>query len=312
MANELPPELQAVFDLLERSGPHASIKETRRLMAAQVRDYNARPQAELGGLSPDVVSQLLHGDWMSEGALRLDETLAHEELAGAAILADARTLLEYVQSEGPIKETSAGNLPRAVVAALVPRLRMLNPRGGKLDLPPTAHLNEGDVHWLPDLRYVLIFAGLLMRRKGLRITAHGRALLSPDREGELYALLFRTLFNKLDLRNLDRSDRHVLLQGTVAYSFYQLRTAAREWSSSELLAERAWLDSARDPLSEWESIAGVDFRYFSFEHRVLDPLAQFGLLESRLIPGEQPHAEEIEYRCTPLFDRFLRFDFTSE
>jgi hypothetical protein len=44
---------------------------------------------------------------------------------------------------------------------------------------------------------------------------------------------------------------------------------------------------------------------------VLDPLAQFGLLESRLMPGEKWYERDIEYRCAPLFDRFLRFEFES-
>jgi len=194
MKNKQPPELQAVFDLFERSGPYASIEEANRLMAAQLREYNARPQADLGGLSPDVMAQLLYGDWVSQGALRLNEELTHEELAGAAILSDARLLLEYFRDEGPVKETAAQYLPRAVVAALLPHLRMRALAQTLHDFPPSAHLNEADVRWLPDLRHVLIFGGLLVRRKGLRITPQGRAMLSPERKGKLYALLFRTLF----------------------------------------------------------------------------------------------------------------------
>ena len=310
MKNNQPPELQAVFDLFERSGPYTSMEEANRLMAAQVREYNARPQADLGGLSPDAMSQLLYGDWVSEGALRLNEELTHEELAGAAILADARLLLEYFRDEGPVKETAAQYLPRAVVAALLPRLRVHALAHALEDCPPSAHLNEADVRWLPDLRYVLIFGGLLVRRKGLRITPLGRALLSPEREGELYALLFRTLFRKFDLRSLDNGDDHARLQGSVAYSFYRLRSVARKWTSSRVLARSAWLESARDPLSARHAAENYDFRYFAFRARVLDPLAQFGLLESRVMPGEK-YERDIEYRCAPLFDRFLRFEFES-
>jgi hypothetical protein len=311
MKNKQPPEVQAVFDLFERSGPYASIEEANRLMAAQVREYNARPQAELGGLSPDVMTQLLYGDWVSQGALRLNEELTHEELAGAAILADARLLLEYFRDEGPVKETAARYLPRAVVAALLPRLRMRVLAHAVHDFLPSAHLNEADVRWLPDLRHVLIFGGLLVRRKGLRITPRGRAMLPPEREGELYALLFRTLFQKFDLRALDNGDDHARLQGTVAYSFYRLRSVARKWTSSQVLARTAWLESARDPLSARDAAENYDFRYIAFRARVLDPLAQFGLLESRLMPGEKWYERDIEYRCAPLFDRLLRFEFES-
>lgn len=310
MTSKRSPELQAVFDLLERSSPYASIEQMNRLLAAQVRDYNARPQADLGRLSPDAMSQLLCGDWVSEGALRLNDGLSHEELVGAAILADTRMLLEYIRDEGPVTESAARNLPRAVVAALLPRLRMVAQRTDR-DFAPTAHLNEGDVRWLPALRHLLMFGGLLARRKGLRITPRGRAMLSVERENELYALLFRTLFLELDLRALGGFDDHARLQGTVAFSFYQLRSAAREWASAKVLARTAWLESAKDPLTEWAAAANVDYRYFAFERRVLDPLAQFGLLERRIVSGQQPHEEDVEYRCAPLFDRFLRFEFES-
>jgi hypothetical protein len=311
MNNELPAEILAMFDLLKREAAHTSNEELNQLMAKRVRDYNTRPQTELGGLSPDAMYQLLYGDWVSEGALRLNEKLTHEELAGAAILADARVLLEYFRDEGPVKETAAHFLPRAVVAAMHPRLRMHAQPHIFHDRPPRGQLKEGDVRWLPDLRYLLIFGGLLVRRKGLRITPLGRAILSPEREGELYALLFRTLFRKFDLRVLGSGDDHAGLQGTVAYSFYRLRAVARNWTSSQLLARTAWLESAKDPLSESEIEGRYDFRYIAFRLRVLDPLVQCGLLESRLARGEDPLDRDIEYRCAPLFDRFLKFKFTS-
>ena len=309
MTMKRPPELQAIFDAIERVGPYTSIEEVNRLLQARMRDYNARAQPSLGGLSPNAMTQLLHGDWVSQGVLRLDEGLAYENLAGAAILADARTLLEYVRDEGPVKETAARYLPRAVVAALLPRLRMPGQPRIVFDVAAPPPLNEGDVLWLPALRHILMFGGLLARRKGLRITPRGRTLLSELRAGELYALLFRTLFRTLDLRSLGRTEGHEALQSTIAFSFHQLRSAAREWASAEALAQLAWLDGAKDPPTEWE-VANVDFRYFTFQHRVLDPLVQFDLLESRFVPSDG-HLREREYRCAPLFGRFLRFEFKS-
>jgi len=48
-----PPELQAIFDEIERAGPFASLEEINRLLAVRMREYNASQQAALGGLSPD-------------------------------------------------------------------------------------------------------------------------------------------------------------------------------------------------------------------------------------------------------------------
>jgi hypothetical protein len=307
-SSKRPPELQSIFDELSRAGPFASIEEMNRLVAARTRDYNATPQAELGGLSPDEMSQLLYGDWASQGALRLNDALSLSDLRGAAILADARTLLDFVAHEGPLKETTAGNLPRAVVAALLPRLRMPAQRRIAVDIGEPPPLNEGDVSWLPALRHAMMFAGLLMRRKGLRIAPCGRELLPANRSGELFALLFRTVFRTLDLRVFDSDGRHRGLQSTIAYSFYKLGTVARDWVTSEALAEAAWLESAKDPPTEWES-QNMDFRHYAFRHRVLEPLVQCGLLEDHVLPTEDRWKEVVEFRLTPLFDRFMRFEF---
>jgi hypothetical protein len=306
-----PPELQAVLEAIEREGPYASIEEANRVLGAQMRDYNTRPQAALGGLSPDEMSQLLYGDWASRGALRLDETLSLDELSSAAVFADARVLLEYVRDHGPVKETAARNLPRAAVAALLPRLRTSAPRLLAAAIGDPGPVNEGGVLWLPVLRHTLMFAGLLMRRKGLRLTPRGRETLVMDRAGELYALLFRTFFQELDLRALGRDDRHPGLQTTIAYTFYKLRSAARDWASPQALARIAWLASAQDAPTEWEA-AHEDFRHYAFRHRVLDPLVQFGLLEERLLPSEERWKEVVEYRCTPMFDRFVKFKLGAE
>ena len=300
--------MQAVFDLITASGPFRSVEEANRVLASRMREYNARPQAELGGLSPDAMQQLLYGDWKSQGALRVDERIALDDLYPSALLADARTLLEYFQSEGPVKETAAHNLPRVAVAALLPRLRMSTDAHIVHNTILTTSSNEGDVPWLPELRHVLIFGKLLARRKGMRITPLGRALLSAERAGELYAHLFRTFFRELDLGVFGGIDRHRGLQSTLAYSFYMLRSAARDWTSPQILAQSAWLESAKDPLAMRDA-GHADLRYISFQLRVLDPLVQFGLLELRPLPSENPWRDDLEYRCAPLFGRVLHFDF---
>ena len=249
--------------------------------------------------------QLLYGDWATEGALRFNEGLASQELSGSNVLADAKTLLGFVASEGPVKETAAQYLPPAVVASLLPSLRMPTGRHAVEEREPT---KEGDLLWLSPLRHTLIFGGLLVRRKGLRITTLGRQLLVAGRTGELYAHLFRTFFRKLDLRSLDANERHPGLQSTLPYSFYKLRTAARDWSSPESLAEMAWLESAKEPLSEWEA-SSVDLRFYTFLHRVLDPLVQFGLLEEHVLPSEDRWKESVEFRASPLFGQFMHFEF---
>ena len=306
------PDVRAMVEEILRANPGASAEEINRQLARRMNAYNAAPQAELGGLSPDRMHQLLSGDWIASGALRLNGHLSLDELADAALFADARTLLDYVASEGPVKETAARNLPRAAVAALLPQMHA--PRGRRASRVGEGMRirNEQDVLWLWSLRHCLLFAGLLIRRKGLRISRRGRDLLDDDRAGELYALLFHTMFRTLNLAVLSRDDRHAGLQATVAYTFYKLRSETRGWASSETLAESAWLASAKDPRTEWEAWGDADYRHYTLRHRVLDPLVEFGLLDDREVPTGDRIIEKVEYRVTPLFDRFLQFQFEGE
>lgn len=292
-----------IRDEIRRAGPFASMEEIQRRLNALNETYNNAPQDELGGLSPSQMGELFSGDWRSTGALRLDSTIGLHDLAVAPLLVDARTLLQYVADNGPIKLTPAGNLPRSAVNALLPQLRTdaLN------DYPRPPTVNEGDVLWLVVLRNVLLMAKLLVRRRGLVISKHGRSLLDEQRAGELFTLVFETFFRTLDLRFLDNSDRHPRLQWTVPFSFYHLRAAARDWTSPQTLAERAWHPDAKDPPSPHDLQFG-DLRYIAFAHRVLNPLVQFGLMQRRAADAEARWAE-YEYRITPLFNRFMRFEF---
>ena len=166
---------------------------------------------------------------------------------------------------------------------------------------------EAEVPWLPELRFVLTIAKLLAKRNGVRVTRLGGDLLAPDRAGELYALLFRTFFRRMELSSLDGASEHPELQPTLACSLHSLRSQARGWKRATQLSETAWLESAKDPPTASDMTYG-DLRYIAFQHRLLDPLVQFGLLEARQRAGDRL-GDRIEYRCTPLYDRFLRFQF---
>jgi hypothetical protein len=303
---------KALIREILRERPMASIAELNRELTRRLDAYNHAPQADFGGLSPIAMGQLLYGDWMETGALRVARDLSPVEVADVAVLADVRLLLEFVRDRGPIKLTATGALPLAVVAELVPRLRTELPLPGHDPFEWIGRRLEDDVRWLPVLRFMLTASGLLYRRKGLRVSKRGLAMLADERAGELYSLLFLVLFRELDLRLLDYYEGQAALQSTVAYSFYRLRDCARTWTSHRTLADQAWHPDKRDPPTEFQLERGLDLAPGTFRWRVLEPLLQFGLLEARVPPGPEPdYARDKEFRTTPLFDRFLRFDFTA-
>ena len=301
-------DLQSIVREITRKNPFASVDEINRALEKRVREYNNAPQTDLGGLSPEQMQQVLYGDWHGSGALRLNEGLTLDDVVDAPFFADARTLLGYFEREGMVKETPAKNLPRAAVSALLPLMRLPTPVARNLEVGFPPPRNEGDVIWLQALRHVLELAGLLTRRKGLRVSRTARELTRDEHAGRLYALLFRTLFRTFNLRWFDSFDGQPALQASAGYSLYKLNTVAREWTSELSLAESAWLPSAKEPPSLLD-ISNGDLRYFSFRHQVLSPLVQFGLLEDRPLPTKEKWRELIELRCTPLYSRFIRFQF---
>ena len=287
--------------------PFASTADAQRQIDAQVRAYNTRPQQELGGLSPLQMTELLYGDWSSSGAFHLDETLSPKEVGDPDMVHNALGFLTTLRDEGPAKLTAKGNLSREFVGRMLERLRW---PAGFLD--GVRHYNkvidEGDVHPLETLRYVLQFAKLIHRRKGFHISPAGRALLDDARRGELLALLFRTFFRALDLRSVDGWSGDAGLQQTITFTFWRLRTEAKDWASPAHLVETAWLEDAKEAVPAPFSEDAIRFRAGRLERRVLQPLISFGVLESRDLPSPNRWERPIEVRTTPLFDRLLRFD----
>jgi len=298
-----PPELERIFSELAhqsfRSPAAAQVWLDRRMS-----EYNAAPQAELGGLSPVQVGELIYGDWKSIGGLRLDEGCRNADLESARFLQVARLLLAAARDEGPLPATQAGNLPRRSVAQLVDRI----PGSGEvLEVlrGPGGVLNEQDIYLLHIPRVVLGLAGLLVRRKGFRITGRGRTLLDERRTGELFAELFRTFFRSFNLAYLDRGPAQPGLQRTVAFSIFQVGRHAADWGTAEQLADRVLLPDALDPSDPY---FGSHTARWLLATRLLNPLVEFGLLERRLT-GTGPDWQRVsEFRKSPLFDRFIRVD----
>ena len=302
--------LEDFFAELERGGPYESMDDVSRAVERIARRHNNQPESALGGLTPYQSYRLLADDWSSPGAvLHLNDSLTLDELAGAPLLADARTLLDYFAAEGPVAETPRRNLKRAAVAALWPRLIRPGFFPGIDDPDGRLPRDEDEAYWLMPLRYALELARLTMRRKGVRITPRGRDLARAENAGALYALLFRTVFRQLNLQVFD-GERHAGLQQTLGYTLFQLGECARHWTSAAVLAETAWLESGKDPLQPWEIQSDVDYRYRALANQVLRPLAAFGLLETRPLAEPEPRVfrDTLEYRVSPLFGRFFRFD----
>lgn len=287
--------------------PAATLGELNALLGSAAGSFNARPQADLGGLSPAEAQRLLDADWEGAGsAVRLNEALTLDDLASSRTLHDARLFLEILGTQGEVKATPKGNLPRAFVAAFRERMREPAPAGRDW-LSGRKIVNEEDVMALHLTRILLELGGLVKRRKGLfSMTRAGEKLAGDEAAGKLFATLFRTHFRRFNLAYLDGVQPVPALQHTVAFSLYRFGRGGGDWKRPEELSGEMVLPAVREELPEDPHFDRVSL---ITETRVLRPLEGFGLAESKELPREPGQWRDPRaYRKTPLFDRFLGFE----
>jgi hypothetical protein len=306
-----PSDPRAIIDKLRDELSRRSFAndvELQRFLTARMQSYNTSPQPELGGLSPTQMSELLAGDWRTTGPFRVNDALSGDEIGDPDLLHNAVAFLTALRDEGPAKATVSGNLSREFVGRMLPRLRF---RAGYLEDVRRMNkvIDEADVGPLEILRHLLELARLVNRRKGFfHLSSTNRAFVQDERRGALLALLFREFFQRLNLAFVDGWGGDEGLQSTIAFTFWKLRTEAVTWALPAHLADVAWLESAKDPVTVSHT-SEADFRASRLRRRVLEPLASFGLLESRDLPAAQRWEHPIEVRKTPLYDRLLQFAF---
>jgi hypothetical protein len=300
-------------ELLQRTlaeHPDATPDELNAALGLVTARYNRRAHAELGGLSPASARRLLDADWQgTDSAIRLDETLTLEELAPSRMLQDARLVLAMLAERGEVRATPKGNLPRAFVDAFGAQ----RPAATDEELPGERRVrNEEDLFFPLHLPRVLLeVAGLVKRRKGIfALTRRGGQLAAALRAGELFAILVRTHFRRLDLAYLDGAAHAPAFQHGIGYTFYQFGRHGAEWRTPGELTEMLVLPGIRDEIS---FDARYDVLALILETRFLRPLAGFGLAEARKAaqrPGDL--IGRTEYRVSPLFQRAVRFHVEPE
>jgi len=316
----LPPELiglldealstafaDGTLDLDDGQDPGAALSALNARVQGPTEVFNNTAQAELGGLSPAQVHRLLQSDWSGEGAtVRLRRDLPGEALAASALLSRSRTLLEFAVERGSLGATQAGNLQLDVVLELSDRMSVGADRV-RLHRTRGKRLREQDIWPLHETRIVAEVAGLLtpLSRKFVP-TDLARTLLDPAREGELYALLFETIFQRLN-RAYGLPLQWPELQMQSAFTLYRLGPVAKRWRAADELVAEVVLPFALERAPRPD---GQDARARLFEAMLLEPLVDAALIERKLDGTEGARGRDgaARYRAAPLLARFLTFD----
>ncbi len=309
----LPPEFRdEVADIVRQVGEGLGAEADEATFMSEVNarleehalDHNQRPQAELGGLSPSQVQRLLYAEWdQPDSPVRLRRDLDLDRLANALILHNARSLLDLAIERDGLDATGKGNLNLEAVKTLLERWRS-DDGFPQLLLKHSKRIREEDAPPLHRLRVVCQLAGLLRKRSQRFLpTKKARELASPDRAGELFALLFETWLRKFNL-DYDGYLDWPELQRQAVFTLYKLPRAARDWRSPAELLLEVVLPFALDrgPVA-----SDFDPAPSAFAGRLLHVLVDFGLLERR--ETEPPHRSyEMRYRATELASTFIDFD----
>lgn len=299
-------EMRAAIEALLRRKPNATRADMQAVLEQLQADYNDRPLAELHGLSPNQATALLNERWDGKGPVRCATDLPLEVVEATPWGHNARLILGYVAEAGHVKVTSKGNLPRAVVAWMVPRLRWNEDSDPEIFRAEVR--NEEDGWTLHLARLTLEQAGLLKRRHGtMTLTKRGEEMRRDDRAGALFALLFRTMFGRMNLEYVARMGYDAPgFQQSVAAMLRLYGRTEPAWELAEGVAARVVMPFVRDGAED----APTGYRIVGrvLERRFLWILETFGLAEVRKSPPGKHGVREEEFRRTPLFDRFLRFE----
>lgn len=270
----LPAELHKDIERLLQTRDFNSIEAVNRAIQTLTDAHNRRPRAEFDGLSPDQVWRLVYCDWESGASVvRLNTGIPMAELEHVEILKNARVFLQSLLESQGAKTTVAGNLNRKFVVHMLHAMHWL-PGYVEALWRYSKVLNEEDVFPLHTIRIVADLAGLIRKREGFyRVTSKGQTLCQEMNAGKLFALLFRTFFQKFNLAYLDRIPGCAAVQHTVGYSFYMLARHATDWQTPEDLAARLFLPSVLAALPT--SPLGGGYEVSLARNRVFRPLERF-------------------------------------
>lgn len=239
--------------------------------------------------------------------IRLAVDLSAAEFERSAFARGTAALLRAAARPQGLRLTAAGNLSRAVVAEMIDHFAW-----GGFDREEAFRfhkvVNEPDFAPLHLARKMAELTRLLRKSKGhLQASPRGRALLEDTNLPSLQALLFHVLMWEIDLGYLGRGLHGSWPQSDVGLVLWSLSESASEWQSSERLTRLCTVPIIGVLEATWDSGSLV------FQARILRLLIWFGLLEERQEPieGERLLTRSL-YRKTPLYDRFLSFNVTTE
>jgi hypothetical protein len=254
---------------------------------------------------------LLVANWMSPGGpFRLSADLGLADLAEAEFFLNARLFLRALVEEDGAATTATGNLNRVFVGRMFERLNL--PSVSRESIRRYCKVvNEHDLWALHLARIISEFARLVARRKKrFHVTKAGRVLLPDDQAGALYCALFVAYFRRFDLSYGQLRDVPGI-QATVAAILWRFDDLAQDWTPVGGLARCILLPGVLHEMHEAMTYP-YDTEEWILISYILNPLLDFGLIETKK-KGEWPGVTEKDHiRVTGLWKKFIRFAWNGD
>lgn len=307
--NKLTPN-PITRDIAEEISGHnfESLEDANELLQEMMDRRNTAPDAEMGGLSPEQVSRLIYLPWDDNNfPLKFNKELSCSDIKDSIFFTNTAIFLKtLVEMEKEPTATAGGSLNRKIVKKLFDTL-ILDEDDKRFVLGYNKVINEIDVFPLHVARIVCESAGIIHKRKNkFLVTKKYQNLLSEDKTGELYHLLFNAYFRKFNIGYLDVSPDWDCIQDTVAYSLHRIGEVACDNIDMEDLSNKMLLPAVKDEVNA--SLTPYTSIEWILSTRIVEPLQGFGLLECSYIKKKW-QSELATVRKTELFDKFIRVEW---
>lgn len=284
------------------------VEDMNEFLQDMMEKRNSSPDPEMGGLSPEQVGRLLYLQWdQDDFPLKFNRELTLSEIEGSSFFTNVRLFLKtLVAMEKETTVTAKGNLNRKIVKTIFDNL-IIDEKYKVFIRSYNKVMNEDDVFPLHVARIVCESAGLIHKRKNkFLVTKKHQNLLSDEKAGELYNLLFNAYFRKFNIGYLDRLPELNCIQDTVAFSLYRIGEVASDYIKIGDLSNKMLL-----PAVKYEVEASLP-EYAKTDRmlatRIVEPLQGFGLLECNY--KKKKWLSELEtVKKTELFDKFIKVEW---
>ena len=242
-----------------------------------------------------------------ETAIRLRTDVTKADLPDSILVRNTIILLRHAVEHGGLGLTATGNLTRAVVAEMIPRMEW--PGFDKADMYRfNKVINEPDFAPLHIVRLNALSARLLRVSRGKLVsTKSGREGLLPEQQGFLFVQLLLAILWRKGLSGFSHGILGDWPQSDIGIVLWSISVSATDWQSTGALARLCTIPINGVLEADW------DVASTALEARFLRPLLWLGLVEHRQesIPGAR-YGNYHYYRKTALFDRSVEFQVTLE